>query len=77
MSDDVSKTAPSQASLDEMPEVDFARGIQPHRYAQLRPGYRYAVFLEPEMWEHFGSADEVKAALRALVYASRHMRAVS
>jgi hypothetical protein len=31
--------------------------------------------LEPALWEHFGSADEVKAALRALIDASRHMRA--
>jgi hypothetical protein len=77
MRDDASKTDPSAESLEEMPEVDFARGIQPHRYARLQPGYEYAVFLEPELWEHFGSADAVKAALRALVAASRHMRAVS
>ena len=77
MSDDASKTDPSAESLEEMPEVDFARGIQPHRYARLRPGYQYTVFLEPALWEHFGSADAVKAALRALVDASRHVRAVS
>jgi hypothetical protein len=73
MSDDDSDRQPTAESLDEMPEVDFSRGIQPHRYAQLRPGYEYAVFLEPELWRHFGSADEVKAALRALVDASRHV----
>lgn len=62
-------------ALEEIPEVDFSRGIQPHRYARLRGGYRYTVFLEPELWEHFGSAEAVKAALRALVNASKHVRA--
>ena len=66
---------PSAASLREIPEVDFSRAIQPHRYARLRPGYRYTVFLEPELWDHFGSTDAVKAALRALVDASKHVRA--
>jgi hypothetical protein len=55
--------------------VDFSRGIQPHRYARLQSGYQYTVHLEPELWEHFGSAEEVKAALRALVEASKHVRA--
>jgi len=76
MSDDASNTGPSRESLEEIPEVDFSRGIQPHRYARLRSGYQYTVFLEPELWEHFGSADAVKAALRALVDASRHVRAL-
>jgi hypothetical protein len=55
--------------------VDFTRAIQPHRYAKLRSGYKYSVFLEPELWNHFGSADAVKAALRGLISASRHVRA--
>lgn len=75
MSDDASEAEPSADSLDEIPEVDFSRGIQPHRYARLKPGYRYTVHLEPDLWEHFGSADEVRAALRALIDASRHVRA--
>jgi hypothetical protein len=75
MSEDASKNEPTAESLDEIPEVDFSRGIQPHRYARLQTGYQYAVFLEPELWKHFGSADAVKAALRALVDASRHVRA--
>ena len=66
---------PSAASLREIPEVHFSRAIQPHRYARLRTDYRYTVFLEPELWNHFGSADAVKAALRALVDASKHVRA--
>ena len=79
MSDDTSNHTngePSTEDLDEIPQVDFSKGIQPHRYAQLKSGYQYTVFLEPELWQHFGSADEVKAALRALVDASRHVRAV-
>ena len=75
MSDDVSDHEPSAESLQEIPEVDFSRGIQPHRYAQLRPGYELVVFLEPELWRHFGSAEAVKAALKALIDASRHVRA--
>ena len=75
MSEDASKAEPSAESLAEIPEVDFSRGIQPHRYAQLRGDYEYTVFLEPELWKHFGSADAVKAALRALVDASKHVRA--
>ncbi len=73
MNDDESEMEPSADSLKEMPEVDFSRAIQPHRYARLQSGYRYTVHLEPELWEHFGSADEVRAALRALVAASRHV----
>jgi len=75
MHDVDSDTGPSEESLAEIPEVDFSRGIQPHRYARLQSGYQYVVFLEPELWEHFGSADAVKAALRALVDAARHVRA--
>jgi hypothetical protein len=59
---------------EEIPEVDFSRGIQPHRYARLRTGWQYTVFLKPELWEHLGSADAVNAALRALVDASRPPR---
>jgi hypothetical protein len=58
-----------------IPEVDFSRAIQPHRYAKLRSGYRYTVMLEQDLWERFGSADAVKAALRGLVSASRFVRA--
>ncbi len=68
------KKEPSGAALREIPEVDFSQAIQPHRYARLRTDYRYTVFLEPELWEHFGSADEIKAALRALVDASKHVK---
>jgi hypothetical protein len=56
-------------------DIDFSRAIQPHRYAKLRTGYQYTVFLEPDLWQHFGSPEAVKAALRDLVAASRHVRA--
>lgn len=78
MSDDITNHTdgePLADELEEIPEVDFSKGIQPHRYARLKGGYQYTVFLEPELWQHFGSADEVRAALRALVDASRHVRA--
>lgn len=52
-----------------------SRAIQPHRYAKQRTGYAYAVFLEPDLWQHFGGPEAVKAALRDLVAASRHVRA--
>lgn len=57
-------------------EVDFTRGIQPHRYARLRSGYEYVVYLDRALWEHFGSAEHVVAALRALVTAAEHMKPV-
>jgi hypothetical protein len=65
---------PSGESLAEIPEVDFSDAIRPNRYANLRGDFRHAVFLDPELWEHFGSAEEVEAALRSLVEASKHMR---
>lgn len=58
------KRDPSGASLREIPEVDFSNGIHPHRYAKLRTGYKYTVSLEPDLWERFGSAEEVQAAQR-------------
>ena len=61
---------PSAASLREIPEVDFARGIQPHRYARLRGGYRHQVFIDPAVFAFFGSAEAVNEALRLLVKAA-------
>jgi hypothetical protein len=61
--------------MRESSAVDFTRAIQPHRYAKLRTGYKYTVLLDPELWGHFGSAEAVRAALRGLISASRHVRA--
>lgn len=74
MSDADSEPGLPEDLADDIPEIGFSRGIQPHRYARLQPGYQYVVFLDPKLWEHFGSAEAVKAALRALVDAARHMR---
>jgi hypothetical protein len=67
MSGGASKRTPARDDLGDIPEVDFSRGIQPHRYARLRSGYRYIVRLEPDLWRHFGSPDAVEAALREVV----------
>ncbi|HEY3234915.1 MAG TPA: hypothetical protein VGJ84_09360 [Polyangiaceae bacterium] len=60
-------TEPSKESLAEMPEVDFSRGIRPNRFAALRGEFKQAVFIERELWEHFGSEEKVLEALRLLV----------
>ena len=58
---------PSAESIAEIPEVDFSRGIQPHRYARLRSGYANHVFIDAEVFAHFGSAEEINRALRLLI----------
>ncbi len=58
---------PSEESLAEMPEVDFSRAIRPNRYANLRGAFKHAVFIEPEVFDHFGSEERIKEALRLLV----------
>ena len=72
MKRDDSKT--KRTTRSRSTSIDFSRAIQPHRYAKLRTGYKYTVFLEPGLWKHFGSAEAVKAALRDLISASRHIR---
>ena len=63
-------TEPTAASLREIPEVDFGSGIQPHRYARLRSGYKHQVFVDPAVFAFFGSAEAVNEALRLLVKAA-------
>lgn len=58
---------PSEESLADIPEQDFSRAIRPNRYANLRGAFRHAVFVDREIWEHFGSADRILEALRLLV----------
>ncbi len=67
MSIDENLNEPSEESLAEMPEVDFSKAIRPNRYANLRGDYKNAVFLESELFEHFGSEERVREALRLLV----------
>jgi hypothetical protein len=58
---------PSEESLADIPEQDFSRAIRPNRYANLRGAFRHAVFVDREIWEHFGSADRILETLRLLV----------
>jgi hypothetical protein len=67
MSSEKPDTDPSAESLAEIPEVDFTAGFRPNRYANLRGEFEHAVFLDPKLWAHFGSADKVLEALRLLV----------
>ena len=60
-------TEPPLESLEEMPEVDFSKAIRPNRYANLRGEYQHAVFLDRELWAHFGSEERVIEVLRTLV----------
>jgi hypothetical protein len=71
MSDDVREREPSPESIEEIPEVDFSRAIRPNRYANLRGAFEHAVYLDRELWEHFGSAEKVVEALRMLVDIAR------
>jgi hypothetical protein len=66
----VAESGPSKESLREIPEVDFSRGIRPHRYAQLQTGYKHHVFVDPDIFEFFGSAEAITEALRFLVKAA-------
>jgi hypothetical protein len=67
MSEDENPTEPSEESLAEMPEQDFSRAIRPNRYANLRGAFQHAVFVERDVWEHFGSAERILETLRLLV----------
>ena len=67
MSEDKNPTEPSEESLAEMPEQDFSRAIRPNRYANLRGAFQHAVFVERDVWEHFGSAERILETLRLLV----------
>ncbi len=58
---------PSAESLAEIPETDFSEAVRPNRYANLRGEFEHAVFLDRELWEHFGSEERVCEVLRLLV----------
>lgn len=65
MSDD--EIEPSEESLREIPEQDFSRAIRPNRYANLRGAFQHAVFVDRDIWEHFGSGQRILEVLRLLV----------
>ena len=67
MSNDEDPIEPSKESLQEIPERDFSRAIRPNRYANLRGNFRHAVFVDRDIWEHFGGEDRIQEALRLLV----------
>jgi len=67
MNDDAKVSEPSAEELAEIPETDFSQGIRPNRYANLRVEFERAVFLDRDVWEHFGSEAKVVEALRLLV----------
>jgi hypothetical protein len=67
MSEDDNPTEPSEESLLEIPEQDFSGAIRPNRYANLRGAFQHAVFVDREIWEHFGSAERILETLRLLV----------
>jgi len=76
--DDKTQAEPTPESLAEMPEVDFSRAIRPNKLAGLRGDFEQAVFLDKELWEHFGSEERVLEALRMLVsLAERSSRSVA
>ena len=76
--DETTQAEPSEASLAEMPEVDFSRAIRPNKLAALRGDFKQAVFLDKELWQHFGSEERVLEALRMLVsLAERSSRSVA
>lgn len=64
--------------LAEIPETDFSQAIRPNRYAMLRGEFQHAVFIDPALWQHFGSEERVLEALRLLVeLARRETRSVA
>lgn len=71
MKNDANSLDPTPDSLAEVPEVDFSAGIRPNRYANLRGEFERAVFLDRELWNHFGSEERVLEALRLLVELAR------
>lgn len=75
MSEDVEPTEPSAESLEEIPEQDFSRAIRPNRYANLRGTFQHAVFVDREIWEHFGSPERIVEVLRLLVDIARRRSA--
>jgi hypothetical protein len=67
MNNEATPIEPSKESLQEIPERDFSRAIRPNRYANLRGDFRHAVFVDREIWEHFGGEERIQEALRLLV----------
>ena len=55
-----------------------ARSVRPNKLAALRADFKQAVFLDKELWQHFGTEERVLEALRMLVsLAERSSRSVA
>jgi hypothetical protein len=67
MNEDEIPTEPSEESLAEIPEQDFSRAIRPNRYANLRGDFQHAVFVDRDVWDHFGGEQRILEVLRLLV----------
>ena len=67
MNEDKNPIEPSEESLTEIPEQDFSGAIRPNRYANLRGDFRYVVFVDREVWEHFRGEERIRETLRLLV----------
>lgn len=70
MNDDAMKkpTEPTDASLDEMPELDDERfRRRPGRGHHVQRSAGEIIAIDPDLWAHFGSAEAVNAALRRIV----------
>jgi len=65
--EDEKLTEPSEESLREIPEQDLSRAIRPNRYANLRGAFQHAVFVDRDIWEHFGGEARILEVLRLLV----------
>ena len=64
---DDDKATANTAKHGEIPEQDFSRAIRPNRYANLRGAFQHAVFVDRDIWAHFGSDERILEALRLLV----------
>ena len=73
MSEPNEQSEPSAESLQEIPEVDFSKGIRPNRYAKLRGDFTHQVQLDADLWAHFGSQQKVIEALMLLVDISKRV----
>lgn len=57
---------PGKRSLQGGLEADFPRGLRPHRYASLQSSFKNLVFIEPQLYDLFGSSEAINEALRFL-----------
>ena len=64
MSEDENPKGPSEESVAEIPEQE---SVRPDGDADLRRASQHAVFVDREIWEHFGGEERILEVLRLLV----------